>query len=437
MIKILSECETDIFKSIAFFLMEDISAIEKEKDKEKEKMKIYNFKPVGKAVLHRILGLRDNYTIKNPEPPKECRNCPFFKEMQIYKAFPESPEYKDARKKCRQCDNYQTYHCWDVKSSPIYKQYINENNRYGSGKRLKFNAILLFLTYHMICTDQYGIMNNISITELSETLGCSKKAVRYNNDLLQEYGYIYLSKGDYPGTVNICLKEYTSYFKSAKEGGRGFFTLSKELYFSLLRLESSNQLRIILKLLLDNDSVISLFPGEVTESYQDMRLYLPKYCKRNVIQKALNSIDTAICTIKLSLHTVHFKLNPNFDGKKVKQNLRQNNLAILKKDISSVKSSIKEALRLKQIPKFTDHFFSSIQQTTDNITYEPLEITDKQFEDLADISLDYSTDMVLTAVAAIYYNIICHQQTIRNLGGLIRETIKSNINSFPLTVTLS
>lgn len=397
---------------------------------------IQNFKPIGKAVLHRIIGLRDNYILEEPNLPDNCKNCPFFHEMQTYKLFPESFEYNNACAKCKECNDYHAYHVWDVNTSSDYSEYINEKNRYGAGKSLKYNAIMLFITYHMICTDQNGILKNISISELAETLGCSKKTIRYNNEVLYQNNYIYLSKGIHSGTVNVCLKEYSTYFLPSQNGGRGFYTLSKELYTSLTELKYTNQLRIILKTLLDNDTTISPFPNEITASYQDIRLYLPKYCKRNIIQKVLDSLDTAICTIKTSLHHVHFKINPTFDGRKIKQNLHQSNLTIIKQNILAAAHSIKDAINLGQTPKFVDKFFAPIQNNFQNITYKPLSISEKQLKDLADISIEYSPDMVLAAVATIYYNMICNKQAIRNLGGLVRETIKSNINklySFPDT----
>lgn len=390
---------------------------------------IYNFKPIGKAVLHRIIGLRDNYALEAPELPGNCKDCPFFQNMRTYKLFPESFEYNAASEKCNKCDTYPTYHLWKVKASSDYTEYINEKNRYGAGKSLKHTAIMLFITYHMICPNQNGILENISVTELAETLGCSKKSIRYNNRVLCENNYIYLSKGTHPGTVNVCLKEYSTYFQPSQKGGRGFYTLSKELYTSLGELNFTNQLRIILKTLLDNDSAISPYPGEITESYQDMKLYLPKYCKRNIIQKVLDSIDTTICTIKTSLHDVHFKMNPAFDGKKIKLDLHQNNLAIIKQNITAAANAIKEALALKKIPNFADKFFAPMQNNFTNVTYKPLSVNESQLKDLADISLEYSPDIVITAVATVYYNIICTKQTIRNFGGLVRETIKSNIDS--------
>lgn len=394
-------------------------------------LKIHNFKPIGKAVLHRLIGLRENYIIEEPELPESCKSCPFFHEMETYKLFPESPEYKNALKSCNQCDNHLVYNCWSTKNSPTYKKYVNETNRYGAGKRLKYTAVILFITYHMVCTSQHGILKDIPIIELAELIGCSQKAIRYNNEVLQKEGYIYLTKGSIPGTVNVCLKDYTAYFNKADKGGRGFLTVSKELYTSLLSLKSSNQLRIILKLLLDNDSSIPSFTGEITESYVDMKRYLPKYCKRNVIQKALDNIDTAICSVKLSLHTVRFKINPDFNGKIVKENLRRENLATIKQNIISAGETIKNALRLNEIPKFKDRFFAYLQHN-DSIPakrYEPLTITEKQLGDLADISLEYSADMVLTAVASIYFSMICNKQHIKNFGGLIRETIKFNLNN--------
>lgn len=401
---------------------------------------VQNFKPIGKAVLHRIVGLRDNYTTITHTVPDCCANCPFHKEMELYHLFPDSAPYKEAMANCQSCENHLIHNVFVTNTSSLMKKYHNEKNKYGAGNKLKHTAILLFIAYHMVCTDTYGILHNVSIAELARLLQCSEKTIRYNNDLLCKNDYIYMSKGDYPGTIHICLKEYSSYFdkakagKDSKGGGRGFLTLSKETFFALTKIKSTTQLRIILKVILDSDeNKVSLLTGTCSQSYRDMKRYLPAYCKRGVVKKAMDTLQTVICNIKTGIHEVSFTFNPEYNAKNVKIALKEANRKNIFDKINNLADVIKDARKLNTVPQFKDRYFSMLQQNI--TTYEPLSLNNDQINNLVDLSVEYSVDLVMSAVADVYCRYICHKEKIKNFGALIRETIRLNIKELNIVKT--
>lgn len=383
---------------------------------------IKNFSPIGKSVLHRIVGLRNNYKIYELNCPECCKDCPHAITRKHYEAFPDSKQYKDAADACSACIHGSRMHMAHVKALPIY---VNEMNKFGEGTPLKINAIRLFLTYHMICQNSYGVLKNISIRELSELLDCAPKTIRYNNAILQKNDYINMSAGEYPGTVNIMLPEYSSYFKKADEGGRGFLTLSKGNFELLLNIDSTNQLRIILKLLLDDDSVST--SSEITQTFRDMQLYLPKYCKRNVIRKTLDSISEKLCNVHYNAYTAIFKFTGISNARKEKNTLKKHNTAYLEGIIRTTSMEITECRKTKQIPFFSSPFFTREQQKRKdaNITYKPLKIPAEQQKDIVQLSLEYSLDLVMQAIANIYFTFCCQQNSsIQNWGAMVRTNIK-------------
>ena len=258
-------------------------------------LELLNFKPIGKAVLHRAIGLSENYTMDEnirlltPAVPEQCIGCEQYKERCAYADFPQSAQYNDAVSACRKCQYGKTLEINTVIKPRLLekekkKRYVNEKNRYGYAKRLKLRSVLLFIAYHMIVSNSNGILRNVSISDLADLLKCSKRAIRYNNQILSEEGYIYISNGIDGEHINVCLPEYKSYFLPAQEGGRGFFTMSKELFTALCEIKQTTALRIVLKTLLSMETDVLSMNEPRLESYVQIRRYLPDYCKRNIVQ---------------------------------------------------------------------------------------------------------------------------------------------------------
>lgn len=371
----------------------------------------HNFAPIGKAVLHRLVGVRDNYVSNEMEIPTECKshNCEYAAMIKTYQAFPNSIEYQKALDVCKTCD-----HCYamNVARTKVKKIYMNEMNRFGSSTPLKLTAILLFIAYHMLCDQKYGMIRGITIRELKNILGCSEHAIRYNQELLSKHGYITVYHAQ-RGYYNILINDYTTYFRNASNGGRGFYTLTPDLFQALLNLNHTNEIRIILKLLLDHEQNI-LNDRPVMQSYQDLQSYLPDYCKRNVIQKTLNSLKTGIVSVVTFTDCVRFSLNKICSGRQRKELLAHENE--------------------NKLRTFVDQFntnpgaFFKLPSLHDPLKSPPILQLDKdKIRDLVRLSLEYTIDHVIQALQEVYCNYILEHRHIRNFAGLVRQTISNFI----------
>ena len=149
---------------------------------------IRNYASIGKAIIIQAVGIQRNYsenvTIKIDKEKTGCISCP-------YAEFPNA-------EKCAVCEK----RCFITE-----KKYINEKNKYGTKNRLKINALKMLIYFHFLHPDSNGLIKNVSIKELAQTLHCDERTVTNNIKLLQDYGYIYFSKS-FSGKRNIMLVDY-------------------------------------------------------------------------------------------------------------------------------------------------------------------------------------------------------------------------------------
>ena len=390
-------------------------------------MELLNYRPIGKAAMHRMAGLRKNRIEMASEIPECCKDCPTQIEKQTWALFPDSDEYQSAVRRCETCPNYSKCRIADAKKTPLY---LNEKNKYGKGTgngiRLKYTAIILWITYHMLCSDKNGMIQNVSIQELASLIGCSPKAIRYNNDLLKESRFIDAVPGDYPGLVHVRIVDYNSYFLTASQGGRGFYTMTQDVYRKLLELEGTNQLRIMLKVILDADS---RFPNtEIVQGYRDIHSYLPEYCKRNVIRRAVDSISATICDIITTSYYVRFRLDAKYNTTSIKKHAIENNLCLLRKDIGQVCADIRESISTHLPPSFRNRFFHERQEENSD-PLVPLKVTESDYSDLASISLSYTPEIVIGALSEIYYDSMLKNVQIKSLGAVVRQHLKLHMQT--------
>ena len=69
-------------------------------------MELLNYRPIGKAAMHRMAGLRKNRIEMASEIPECCKDCPTQIEKQTWALFPDSDEYQSAVRRCETCPNY-------------------------------------------------------------------------------------------------------------------------------------------------------------------------------------------------------------------------------------------------------------------------------------------------------------------------------------------
>lgn len=377
-------------------------------------LEIRNYAPIGKAVLHRIIGLQDNYKMQSCS--KYCKKCPISTILKNYQLFPDTHEYQKAIDTCTICPHRD-------ESETIY---VNELNRFGSSQKLKSNAMLLFLFYHLLGPNEYGIIANIPIKLLAKKLNVAEKTIRENNKILADSGYIYISYGIDQSVINVCLTEYRSYFKAANEGGRGYLTFTKILFDELVIDKSVNLLRIKLKTLLElDDNSLTNHRNSLTKTYKELQRFLPSYCKRNVIQKLLQ-IGTPAFSFHYNEKTVTTILSESFNGKLAKERAFVENKTIIENTVEDINQTIlANKNNLFTTYSFKEYHFNHLVLKK----YVPLKLKDKDISDMTALSLQYSLEFVFRAFATIYKDYIAEDKPIQNLGGLMRSEIRKFLNT--------
>lgn len=392
-----------------------------------------NFANIGKAVLTQALGLQKNYSeiveesvsvIDHTNPAcANCRNC------ALLKSFNQASDiYKAAETACNNCPS-RTFTTKNITK----KVYHNEKARYGYKPRLKSNAIKLLLSLHFFHPDRFGIVTDININELAGLLSCDVKTIKNNLAILEQYGYISYSKTS-AHCINLCINDLQQYYLPANKGGRGFIVLSFNLLNELLSINSLLSLRIHLRQIMEIDSLNAKGPfTAVSKTYKEIKLSLPDYCKPCVIRKAIsNNSGIFDISFKDVEKSVRFEINERFNSRMQKTECLNTYTAMFKEFLIDFNNTVSYINVNNDVCSKYREFFD---QNTPNNSYRLLTLRELDLEDLAQLALQYSYNLVLKALSDIYKSYILKERTINNIGGLLRTVIVSSINSDTNTST--
>ena len=384
------------------------------------------FANIGKAVLIQSLGLQKNYTevasdtinVIDYDTPscRECKCCAIIKSFE-----PDSQAYISASEICESCPKK------TLTQQTVYKKvYHNEKNKYGYKPRLKSNAIKLLLLLHFYHPDKFGIICDANTEKLASELNCDIKTVYNNFDVLDSYGYINYSRTG-TRTVNICLNDYEKYYLPANKGGRGFIVMSKELLLKILQLENLMTLRIHLRELLEIDNLNAKGPfTAISKTYKEIKLSLPDYCKPCLIRSAVeNSKD--IFNISFKDNIVRFEIHERFNCRRQKEECFNQYITAFNEFISNFNETVIAVNSTNILPETCSDFFSDKDLQPD-IIFKFIKIRDYEYEDMAQLAMQYSFNSVIDALCQIYRSYILKEREISNLGGLLRTIITSNQN---------
>lgn len=395
-------------------------------------MDLSSFARIGKGVLTKAIGLQKNYVevySKGPDVLNECQSncydCIIHQKKEELWALGLAEEADKIHCFCHTCPSS----VWE----PTYteeKRYINEKNRYGYQPTLKGNAIKLLLLYHFLRPDGHGFIKDACIKELAEAVGCTTATINACNDVLQDYGYCYFcNSGIHDHYINIFLPEYKDYHKTAAEGGRGYITMSKDMLSDLCGIESLNTLRLNLKGILEVDNASysdaqSDTYSSVTSQYQRLRGFLPSYCKRNVIQKALEQND-AIFSLTYDDHNVTFKIREKYAQKNLREKMLEYTKENLIDHVDHINTVLYDAASAKH-PEEKERLDTILSMLDINPSekYPSLCLTLSDYEDLASLALQYSLSMVHMAVSQIYNKFILQNHPVEKIGALARTIIR-------------
>ncbi len=398
-------------------------------------MELSSFARIGKGVLTKAIGLQKNYIEVYSQGPdilnereSNCHNCIIHQKKAELKMLGLEQAADQIHCFCHTCSSS----IWEP-SYTTEKRYINEKNRYGYQPTLKSNAIKLLLLYHFLQPDGRGFIKNISIKELALAIGCTRATVISCNEVLQDYGYCYFShSGIYDHCINIYLPEYKDYHKTAAEGGRGYITMSNDMLSDLCGIESLNTLRLNLRGILEVDNASCYDTRNstavpVTSQYRRLRSFLPSYCKRNVIQKALEEND-AIFTLAFDEQNVTFTIKDKYAQKNLRDKMLEDTKESLIDHVDHINTVLEDAVNAKH-PEEKERIDTilSILDINPSETYPSLSLTLSDYDDLASLALQYGLRMVHMAISTIYDKYILPNRPIETIGALARTIIRRKV----------
>ena len=384
-----------------------------------------NFTNIGKAVLIQALGIQKNYTtiIENTVEVVDYSNpsCSSCKYKAIIENFDkDSDMYKTASTYCAYCPNKLL-----TTRNVTKKVYHNEKNRYGYRPMLKSNALKLLLLLHFFHPDRFGIIKNVDTREIAQKLNCNIKTVWNNLEILSSYTYISYSKTD-TYSINLILNDYENYYLPAHKNGRGFLVLSFDLLNKIILLDSLVTLWIYLRELINLDNANLKGQASVDhKTFKDIRQVLPAYCKPCIIKKSIENASTDIFTTSINNNIIRFEIDKRYIAKNQKTILLQETTDKLKKFIMDFNSVIPEVNSGEIQP---EKYNSFLPVDYDMVYYKLISIKKDELDDLANIAIHYSYDLMMLALSNVYKQYILFDKPIKNLPGLVSSIVRSQLD---------
>ena len=359
-------------------------------------MKITPYARVGRSPLIKAVGLQKNFkevfyteTLELDRYASGCFSCPNYKNVEFAEFMPPQIQTK-AKQCCASCPfaQYKTVYKEHVK-------YINEKNLFGYARRLTAIPLKLLLVYLFGSPNPQGIVRGYNTTQ-----------------------------------------EYKDYAKTAREGGRGYATFNKEFLDEIMQITDINQLRVFLHIALDLDTKKD---PEEEISYSSLQRFLPDYCKKGVIQKAL-SAASRLYDLVFDNDKIKFTLNTIFHGRTEYENSQISGENEISEYIRKIDSSIEEVNQAILEDKPFEAEFLSDQEIEPSITskikkeklYVAFDLSAEDFKDLGLLVSTYSIDAVKKVIRYIHKNYVAKLKTIDNFGALARTLLKDE--TFPLNL---
>lgn len=346
---------------------------------------------IGISPLINALKIMNNHyetkVVEEIEPlASGCYSCPYYnKNMNM----------------CKQCDH-------KIMEAHTKKVYINEANRYGKRKFLRTKTLETFLLLHFNHPDANGLVY-LDTDSFAQTLSCTTRTIRNNLILLEKYGYITHTKGEYPGNYKVFICNFKDNFKSFYQGGRGYIRLSYDTFESFLACSNINELRIVLREYINTVTMEEkTIVASKNKPFASIKNYLPHYITKNQIKNVVSGnafklifesdVSKYTCNIEVLEHH-----NPLVFVEKIKYDC------------------------IHQLKDFMDLFNKGKEKNKLAAFHKPyFKISDDDYEDLSNVGLQYSIYEIEKALKEIYNKFVIPNNRIRKLGALVREICYSN-----------
>ena len=280
------------------------------------------------------------------------------------------------------------------------KVYINESARHGRKKSLSRYGILILMWLHFNAPDENGLIKRIDIQELCDAVGCTYKTALNQLHDLSTYGYIAFNKLDVPGYYSIFICDYTSYFKPAMEGGRGYMTISFDMFEKFKAQKDINSLRVTIRGVYTATEQKRLNGFVEEKSIREIKRELPAYVTNGQIREIMKS-DTFVSIFDVydkKKYTVSFKLKEEYMQFGMRDKLVRDCRA-------AVEKTLKELTAASKGNKF--------------------KLTDNDLKCISEIGARFPVMNVVNALKTVFNSYFMNGIKIKDIGALVRTITKS------------
>lgn len=388
---------------------------------------IYQYAPIGKSNLIQALGLQEPY---KEGKASTCSSCKFY-------GLLEPSEYGSQHDKCEACAVCRSM-TENAGSNYVYEKNIYAINGVVRKKMSSSQEIHLYLLLHFLHSAQYGVTAVVDEKEVADILGVHVRTVQNNLEKLKKMGYItyQMHPDEGKSAVAVRISNYEEMFKPQSRGGRGYVIFSKEMLKKFFNIKNINSLRIQLRMFIDNDKEVLMkgAPEEqlITKTYKEIGRYLPSYCKRNVIKKALSQ-SSKLLQIETGQNSVTFLIDKKYNAGKRKKEQESEYKQMIEEFLDTFNREVawdKDSLFKDETKSMTE---VRINNVLDGIKTDkpPFPCKDRDVRDFVTLCMEYGYEIVTESILEIYAQYIVTGKEIHSVGALVRTFAENMVGVLP------
>jgi len=319
-----------------------------------------------------------------------------------------------------------------------------------SGTHFLQIPVRLYILLHFFSNSNTGEAFALDPEDLALQLGANVKSVKAGLKRLADGGFIGYSEE--PDFVDVTIAGVRDMYKKRGEGGRGYITCGPELRDAVMRVTKINDLRIILRSLLQTVSAELTRANKKAEaviSMKDYRSGLPSYIKPCVIRQVTSgeTFNTLFDRIRPDgKKSCCIRLKQSMNGQYTKTVIRRNARIQLKQELTELNDIIRRAnAGIHESGGMLPSDILSLAKH--DITLDPswlfaekqlplLDLNSATRESCATMAQDYGIDSVISAVRTMYGNLVegkYKYDSTEDQGGLVRKILDEMFETELLT----